>query len=80
MSRHTAGLRAEILGRIAPLVDRITDYLVGENVGLGAYALVNVLVACWRKIPLSREDLHSVIDEIWVTAEAVAAETQAPKN
>lgn len=73
-------LRSEIIEQIGPLIDRITSYLVGHNIGLGAYALVNVLVSCWRKIPLSREDLHEVIDEVWVTAEAVAAETALGKN
>jgi hypothetical protein len=67
---------SEILAQVGPLIDRISDVVGGQNVGLAAYALVNVLVACWRKIPLTREDLHEVLDEVWANAEVVAAERE----
>ena len=74
-------LKAEIIEQISPLIDRISHCLVGQNVGLGAYALANLLVTCWRKIPrLNRAGLHEVIDEVWAAAEAVAAEETASKN
>jgi hypothetical protein len=78
--KRAPGWQEEILERVHPLIDRISDFLVGTNVALASYALANLLVTCWRKTGLTRDDLHEVIDEIFVAAEVVAAETRAEKN
>jgi hypothetical protein len=80
MSSARKEARMEVLEAVRPLIDRISACLVGHNVGVAAYALINLAVTCWRKTGLPDEGLHGVVDEVLQAANAVAAENAGRKN
>jgi hypothetical protein len=80
MSAERKDVREEILAAVKPLIDQISVLLVGVNVGVCAYALMNLAVTCWRRTGLPDEGLHAVVDEVFAGADAVAAENAQRKN